>query len=287
MVAIWSLVALNWLVRCLLGSPGFQAVLIGHSLVALTLASFARVTGTHPGTLPANFPSDAPPPPRSYFLKRTQETVLGFDHNCFWLGCPIGLYNRRFFLQFMGWAWLLSLFGLVLAFGDVQQQLPWLFYSASDGASIGDELRRLLRPENNKHDEHAAARLHAAEAFLAANPSMAKLYLSAEAFNMMSVKEALHAAADLGLVFFDLWAVCFLGAFAAWQASLVLRNKTTNGVYSEAGSSEADEAKYDLGPLANWRQVFGARWWLWPWPLRLHDAPQVDGLSAWPTNSSS
>lgn len=29
--------------------------------------------------------------------------VLGFDHYCAWLGVPIGLHNRRFFVQYLGW----------------------------------------------------------------------------------------------------------------------------------------------------------------------------------------
>jgi hypothetical protein len=60
-------------------------------------------------------------------------------------------------------------------------------------------------------------------------------------------------------------------AYEAWVAE--------HGLPSDA-TARSSECAYDVGMLANWRQVFGARWWLWPLPVA-GDAPQGDGVH-WP-----
>ena len=42
-------------------------------------------------------------PPRAHGSSYTRKVVFDFDHHCYWVGNDIGLYNYRFFLQFLCW----------------------------------------------------------------------------------------------------------------------------------------------------------------------------------------
>ena len=64
-----------------------------------------------------------------------------------------------------------------------------------------------------------------------------------------------------------------LGIFGGWHVYMVLRNRTT---------VEPDEKKYDVGLVANVRQVMGRDAALWLLPLE-GAGPTVDGIH-WPLN---
>ena len=64
-----------------------------------------------------------------------------------------------------------------------------------------------------------------------------------------------------------------LGGMGFNQLLLVLLNRTT---------LDAEQTRYDLGPRANWEQVFGRRPHLWPLPL-YGAGPGGNGVS-WPLN---
>lgn len=55
-------------------------------------------------------------PPRSHGSSWSQKVVYDFDHHCYWVGNDIGLYNYRFFLQFLGWLCIASFIALCETF---------------------------------------------------------------------------------------------------------------------------------------------------------------------------
>jgi hypothetical protein len=55
-------------------------------------------------------------PPRSHGSSWSKKVVFDFDHHCYWVGNDIGLYNYRFFLQFLGWLCLGSFIALCETF---------------------------------------------------------------------------------------------------------------------------------------------------------------------------
>lgn len=136
--SIWGLVGLNyvlnWVMRRQPLSHGGilmdRAILIvGHGLLALTIICYARVLLAPTLPVPKDWsrqaacgmtaiascqPDGTLVPPRARVL-RNGKMVLGFDHHCGWLGVPIGLHNRKFFVLFLLYAAALCMLGAVLS----------------------------------------------------------------------------------------------------------------------------------------------------------------------------
>lgn len=49
-------------------------------------------------------------PIHAHYSSNTERMVLDFDHYCHWLGNDIGIYNYRYFIQFVFWTFLNCLF---------------------------------------------------------------------------------------------------------------------------------------------------------------------------------
>ena len=288
MVVIWAVVIGNWAVHTVMRDIAWDAVtlLLGHVLLALQIVSFWRCTQTHPGTLPKDWPDHTTLPPRAFFLGRRREVILGFDHYCWWLGAPIGFRNRRFFMLFLFYSSVLCLFGLNVCWTDSCRLLDGLCSrDESHEAAVHRAMRVLptgIAPAFAMHGPlpfggHGALRL--ALVLAETDPSV-----------------RVHAIPVLVLALIDLVAGLILSVFSAYHVYLAMRNRTTLGggryhgyhYHGETvgdGVESAGEEIYDLGPRANWLQIFGPRWWLWPLPLMLDDAPQGDGIH-WPTAAS-
>ena len=57
-------------------------------------------------------------------MKRYGEAILHLDHFCIWLGHPVGHRNRRYFILYLFWSTLLTLYGGLLALHDLHYLNP-------------------------------------------------------------------------------------------------------------------------------------------------------------------
>lgn len=196
-----------------------------------------------------------PVPPRARFVKKRGEVILGFDHDCFWMGVPIGFRNRKFFVLFVCWSAALSLFGAILSSME-------LYYS--------EPITKLLafRPPA---DSEAFEHLRHVQRNLASNSPMAN-----ELF-MLSLQLATLSAGTIKVsvsLFFILWvdlvATVLLGCFGVSHVNYIRRNVTS--------LAPPGEEVYDVGTSENVRQVLGRKRWQWALPI---GTPEGDGLN-WP-----
>lgn len=49
-------------------------------------------------------------PIHAHYSKNTGRMIMDYDHYCYWLGNDIGLMNYRYFIQFVCWTFIMSLF---------------------------------------------------------------------------------------------------------------------------------------------------------------------------------
>lgn len=177
-------------------------------------------------------------PPRARHVHG--ELVLGFDHYCSWLGVPIGLHNRRFFVQYLLYSALLCAFAGSLAAANVAHR--------AGGASLGRE---------------AALGARFATVLSFVSPAFAALMRSRGHLLESELVIQVYAAALDGV------GAAVLGGFGGYHLWLVRHNATT---------LDPADRRFDLGARRNWRQVFGAKRAAWVLPLWA-DGPGCDGVA--------
>lgn len=292
MVFIWLLVGANHIVHVFVCDfAGPVLMVIGHGLLFVQIICFARTVGTHPGIPPPNWPllvqdavEDAhqlqnntdqhrhgagttdctpqcsdkiPVPPRARYVKKRGEVILGFDHDCFWMGVPIGFRNRKYFILFVLWSSALSLFGAGMSAAELYHSAPvetLLNSAAPANSEVLLKLRQLERSQG---------------AYGAASPDL--LLLSYQISTMKL--DSIYFSLVLALLFVaDVVAGLLLGCFGTEHVKMAMRNQTT--------LHPAGEEEYDLGTRANLEQIFGRPWFWWVLPIRAGSAAG-DGLN-WP-----
>ena len=275
MMAIWMLITGNFVLHEVLRPEpqSFAARVAGYTILALTVCAYFQCVCTHPGSPPVEWRTAAleqrarctlhhstsePVPARGRYYRRWGEVLLAFDHHCWWLGRPVAMRNRKFFVQFLLWSTTLSAFGLALSAADLRKAVPY-YGLASKDSTFG------------------------AMWYLPIGGPMQAAML-AIAISHMEANEITRLVGLYVLSAIDLVATLLLGLFALYHVRMVLRNETSLGALGE-------ESQYDVGAAANWRQVFGRRRVLWALPLWLDDAPAgcdgpMDGIH-WPSNSPS
>lgn len=289
LIGIWFLEALNYFVHVILRPTPWNgtSVAFGYALWALQLITFWRLQAVDPGTVSPSWTAEALAgdrsatvckrsgrllPERAMYVRRAGEVILGLDHFCGWLGTPIGLYNRKLFILFVFYSCVFclvgfahSLFALLCALPDALLALPHEQREAAPASCAHLAIPAGLRDAEWRAGALAYqlfAALHAlfGQLLQLLGAASAQGQLTYAVLLVVSVPANLATGAMLGLIAFE-------------QLENVLRNRTT---------LEPRQTKYDVGALANWRQVFGDRplTWLLPTVPRLSAA---DGYS-WPHN---
>ena len=287
--AAWLTVIANYLQHALYRLKPWPAEIscMAHLLLGLQLASFVLVVRTPPGSPPQQWiekaerglyedavrdsKTGALVPPRARYVSRASQVVLHFDHFCWFLGVPIGLRNRKFFLLFLCYSLGLVLLALALDFTD-------LHAIASDAHLDATEAKRIHShtspPPSQSHTSHGAPRhhlRHAAELeprLAAGGVPLPSLDLVFSAAWVTLCESWAGARVALGawylwylawLLPIDLFFLAFLSDLAYGSLSLALRGRT---------SLDPEDARYDYGCLRNLRDVLGERMLLWalPWP---------------------
>jgi hypothetical protein len=295
---IWALEAMNYLVHVVLRPTPWNRVstVAGYSLWALQLMCLARFQMVDPGRPSQNWIADAQEglqpatvcersgellPPRAAYVRSAGGVVLGLDHMCFWLGRPVGLRNRKFFVLFICYSACFctmgamhSLYALVCALPEhlpAPDQAP---LAAVDGSGwMASQCRYVGGLPPSLHGAIAERRIGAAvlETFSALHgwfAAVLHMLERASAAGHMWYTLLLIATVPANAI-----AACVLGWFSIDHCSLVARNRT---------SVQPEDSRYDVGFGANVRQVFGASMVLWPLPT-LSDS-LGDGYESFPLN---
>lgn len=68
-------------------------------------------------------------PSQAHYSNKTKRMIMDFDHYCFWLGNDIGIFNYRYFIQFVAWTFYNCLFvfldTLGMLWGCIHQHDYW------------------------------------------------------------------------------------------------------------------------------------------------------------------
>ena len=232
----------------------------------------------HPGAPPFGWDAEGagtckrsglPLPPRAMWVRSADEVILGFDHYCFWIRRPIGLQNRKFFVLFLCWSCLLCMVGAFAMMEDATVLID-------SGLS---QIKKISHP-------YSYSELLAGETIGSVSQFQLKLcrllVVSFESSRIVEALLPLLTSVIMSQDLFDFWRRCFvfvllvadvvvgtlLLVFGVWHITLAARGRTTLDVSDD---------RYDVGWLANLRQVFGVNIFLWPFPLQ-GSGPSVDGL---------
>ena len=151
-----------------------------------------------------------PVPPRARYVKKRNAIILGFDHDCFWMGVPIGFRNRKFFILFVLWSTALSLFGAAMSAAELYHSAPietLLNSAAPANSEVLLKLRQLERSQG---------------AYGAASPDL--LLLSYQISTMKL--DSIYFSLVLALLFVaDVVAGLLLGCFGTEHVKMAMRNQ--------------------------------------------------------------
>lgn len=259
---IWVFVAFNYVQHAVWRSPPWSVGVFAssHLLLALFALSWWQVTFSRAQGPPQAWYDSVNPitevckrtgvslPPRARLWD--DELVLGFDHFCGWLGVPIGLHNRKFFVLLLLYGSLLTAVGGSLSLHDYLVKSSATPLLPSAGGRGGGE------------DGHPSL-MSSVMVFVSPALFLYSLYSGAGQLRQLSL--------EVYTTLFDMATCVVLFVFLVYHVRLVLRNGTT---------IDPITSRWDVGRRANWEQVFGhkAIWWLVP--LR-GSGPTVDGVN-WP-----
>ena len=107
------------------GVGGVITVVLFHVPLGLMFLAYVQCMITDPGTVPIWWhemveehaaseyqlcqKSRMRKPPRSHYCSVTRRLVLNMDHYCPWVANTVGYYNKKYFIQFLGYTSLTSL----------------------------------------------------------------------------------------------------------------------------------------------------------------------------------
>jgi len=215
-------------------------------------------------------------PPRSRHVRRTGEIVLGFDHFCFWLGTPIGIHNRKYFVLFVVYSAIFCLMGSAYSLYELMHALPGRLGMP---AFPWFNVRPLPRPR----DAETWSALAFDQLVWLVGGVHGRIGWFVQLFQRSATPDGpglLYTAALFWSAALNPVAAALLSGFSAFQLFIVLKNRT---------SLKVGDSRYDVGCLQNWCQVFGDRAILWPLPLGVSGTRgRKSSLGyAWPVNPSA
>ena len=264
---IWLIEALNYGVHVIFRPEPWNAVSVitGYALWAVQLISLARCQLTDPGGVSSEWEAQARAgsvpastckrsghllPPRARYVRRAGRVIVGFDHWCHWLGTPIGFRNRKFFILFVLYSAAFCTMGAAHSWAELL----------------------VLAPPRLGHSPWGWAEWFEHDG-LGTRSRVALDWLYALLARADGAGCGLYARAVLATCAINPAGALLLGAMGFNQVLMVILNRTT---------LDAEQTRYDVGPRANWEQVFGQRPHLWPLPL-YGAGPGGNGVS-WPLN---
>ena len=272
------------------------------------------------GSLPVRHPkTEQLQPPRSRYVRRYGAVVLGLDHFCSWLGVPTGLRNRKHYLQFTFYSVALVACALALDLVDVSRTARCVYDLKPRPAASLCATRELhssaLCERRRRRDEMLLEAATAAAADVGrwwfggrggrgiggrgiggrgiggrgggrsgTQPSHVNRAERTLALRMTLCFErtdhatgSTHAALTPYLCLLNLMVTAAYGRWACCLFHHAARNRTVLCPHDD---------RYDVGTLANLRQIFGAGpVLLWPLPMPW-GATRFTGLS-YPLNPHS
>ena len=270
---VWLGVILNWIHLSVLRLEPLPlwCRMAGNGVLVLQVTAFLLTQTTDPGSPPSDWvaaaatgrePTAVPHhnvpgvmlPPRARYVRRLGRVILHFDHYCWFLQRPIGLRNRKFFVLFTCYSFLLSSFALAINAWEILplyvgafRRIPEPGFNASEFAIDFSTLPAEIRTDalQDSYLDYAFARHRA---------RVGGLYLGKSLYALLAV---------------NICAVCFLGDLASRSLLHALHNRVTLA---------PEDDRFDVGIVANARQIFGRRSLLWLLPVPGTASPG-DGLS--------
>ena len=251
---IWLLVGFNYVQHVIMYPISLPAILLGHAILLMQLSSWLQVMVQPLIALPAGWADGGASmvdkktgetiPLRAHVIRG--ETILGFDHFCGWLGVPIGLHNRRFFIQFLLYSCIICCFGGYHAYAKTVSGPS----SSSPAAGMAGAAER---PQWE------------GVLIIMLSPGIKMLSMVTESFGV-----EFTLTVDTYTMLADSAVGFGLAVFFAFHVQLVLRNQSTIDRTTH----------FDVGRAENFAQVFGRRPLAWLLPV-WGDGPAVDGVN-WP-----
>ena len=295
---VWLLEAVNFLVHVVKRPHPWNRIsqMVGYTLWFFNLSSLVACQLVAPGAPSPEWVARAAAgectstvckrsgqllPERALYTRNADSVVLALDHYCLWIGTPIGLRNRKFFILFVWYSalfcWMGCWHSLHAFHCDLPAHIPlprmpehWplhIYDSPSEWVSLLPPTAAEWLPQCQRH---------------LLLPKVGSLSDTCRILVSFHMRRLLHAF-SLGrlsymlLLMLSVWANFATAAYLSWlaleQLYHVLRNRT---------NVEPSNGQYDVGMLRNWMQIFGRRPLLWPLPL-IGDGPTVDGYT-WPLN---
>ena len=295
MIPVWLVFGTNFMHLVLLRTAPwpFHCIVAAYALLLLTFASYILLQLTPPGSPPSEWvaaaecgrvPSvrdpktEAPLPPRARYVRRAGVVVLGLDHFCEWLGVPVGLRNRKFYLQFTLYSLALVALALVLNLIDLGSMVGCV-KELSQHSAAG------LCQERELDGFHACVKYHG-HSVSSRMPSLPRVFSRPydlhpprnERTLALRINVCLERASQATgetyafltwfMVFVNLLLTLGYGRWAWVLFSLAAHNRTV---------LRPSDDRYDVGAYANLRQIFGDQPLLWALPLPNSETP-FDGL---------
>lgn len=189
------------------------------------------------------------------------------------LGRTIGFQNRKFFVLFLVYSFGLSVVGGVHAAHELLVGLPGRLPPEVLGLSQERLWRQVLQGSPARGD---AATNHPMPLQTMHGVPVLLLQVFVAASGRVSTGQLAYCFAVMATCVLDFVAALLLGMFGGWHVYLVLRNRTSHA---------PEERQYDVGTVANIRQVMGRDAALWLLPLK-GAGPTVDGIH-WPLGPST
>lgn len=281
LVVVWGAVAFSYLVLIFWREVRWNAttLLVAHAILGLQIVSYVRCQVTPPGTVTKEWQHQAASglepsesckrsgllqPARGVFVSHEGKVVLGLDHYCFWLGTTIGFRNRKYFLLFLLYSCGLALFAGSHALHELLVGLPGRLPASVVGVEQDALWQRVLGGDGPGPRFPMPLQLtHGTPLLL--------LQVVASTFGGGSRMRVGYCVAIMLVCVLDFVMAMLLALFGGWHVWLVLRNRTTFAPH---------ERRYDVGVVANVRQVMGRHAALWLLPIE-GAGPTVDGIH-WP-----